>query len=35
MKSVMVHGLLAVFGLSFAYQSWTRPAELEQPLTTE
>jgi hypothetical protein len=27
MKSVIVHGLLAVFGLSFAYQTWTRKPE--------
>ena len=35
MKSVIVHGLLAVFGLSYAYQTWTRPPEQEQPQATE
>jgi hypothetical protein len=29
MKSVIVHGLLAVFGLGLAYQTWTRKPEEE------
>jgi hypothetical protein len=33
MKSVVLHGVLAVFGLSWAYQTWTRPPETEQPVT--
>jgi hypothetical protein len=35
MKSVAIHAVLALFGLTFAYQTWTRPAEEEQPLSTE
>jgi hypothetical protein len=35
MKSVIIHAVLAVLGLSFAYQTWTRPPEQEQPLTGE
>ena len=29
MKAVIVHGLLALFGLGFAYQTWTRKPEQE------
>jgi hypothetical protein len=31
MKSVIVHGVLALFGLTWAYQTWTRPPEAEEP----
>jgi hypothetical protein len=31
MKSVVLHGVLALLGLSWAYQTWTRPPETEQP----
>jgi hypothetical protein len=31
MKSVIVHGVLALLGLSFAYRTWTRPPEAEEP----
>jgi hypothetical protein len=30
MKSVMTHGVLALLGLVFAYQTWTRPPESEE-----
>ncbi|HKU41693.1 MAG TPA: DUF4340 domain-containing protein [Polyangiales bacterium] len=30
MKSVLVHGLLALFGLGFAYQTWTREPDAEE-----
>jgi hypothetical protein len=30
MKSVVLHALLAALGLGFAYQTWTRPAVLEE-----
>jgi hypothetical protein len=35
MKSVAIHALLAVFGLGFAYQTYTRPPETEEPTVTE
>jgi hypothetical protein len=35
MKSVVLHGVLALFGLSWAYQTWTRPPETEQPASAE
>ncbi|HKP63679.1 MAG TPA: DUF4340 domain-containing protein [Polyangiales bacterium] len=30
MKAVLVHGLLAIFGLGLAYQTWTRDPEAEE-----
>ncbi|HET6332892.1 MAG TPA: DUF4340 domain-containing protein [Polyangiales bacterium] len=30
MKSVLIHGILAVFGLGFAYQTWTREPDVEE-----
>lgn len=30
MKAVLVHGILALFGLGFAYQTWTRPPDAEE-----
>jgi hypothetical protein len=30
MKSVLTHGVLALLGLGFAYQTWTRPPESEE-----
>lgn len=35
MKSVAIHAVLALFGLGFAYQTWTRPPEEEQQLAAE
>lgn len=32
MKGLAIHAALAVFGLLFAYQTWTRPAVTEEPL---
>lgn len=31
MKSVLTHGVLALLGLGFAYQTWTRPPESDEP----
>jgi hypothetical protein len=31
MKSVAIHGVLAIAGLAFAYQTWTREEEEERP----
>jgi hypothetical protein len=30
MKAVIVHGVLALLGLAFAYQTWTRPPDAEE-----
>jgi hypothetical protein len=30
MKEVLIHGILAVFGLGFAYQTWTREPDVEE-----
>jgi hypothetical protein len=30
MRSVLVHGILALFGLGFAYQTWTREPDAEE-----
>jgi hypothetical protein len=30
MKAVLIHGILAVFGLGFAYQTWTREPDAEE-----
>lgn len=30
MKSVLIHAVLAVFGLGFAYQTWTREPDVEE-----
>jgi hypothetical protein len=35
MKSVVLHALLAALGLGFAYQTWTRPAVLEEKPSDE
>lgn len=35
MKSVLLHAALALFGLGFAYQTWTRPAVLEEKPSDE
>jgi hypothetical protein len=34
MKGLVIHALLALAGLLFAYQTWTRPVEIEEKRTT-